>query len=149
MPRGEAIRVLLLHLADVRSGLWEAGADGGGVRLMCSVWNSPAYQRLERLLPKLRREEPRAWRALHATFEQPEFRRRAVCPRCDGVEPPDHVGRTHQHGRRVVTLAPRMVRQPLYPVERADVERGVAWLERNWAGGVFVPDELRDVAAVA
>lgn len=148
VTRQERIRVLLLHLADCRAGLWDARADGGGLPLMCSVWRHPSYQRLERLLPELRRAEPRAWKALHATYEQPQFRRRAVCPRCDGVERPEHVGRTHRHGRKVVTLAPRMVRQ--YPVAQADVERGVAWLDSAWgSGGAFVPEELRNVTAVA
>jgi hypothetical protein len=42
-----------------------------------------------------------------------------------------------------------MVRVPRYPVAEADVARAVAWLEEHWAGGVFIPDELRAVAAVA
>jgi hypothetical protein len=147
--RREAIRVLLLHLADVRHGLWDGRAEGGGPLLMCSVWNSPAYRRLERLLPQLRRAEPRSWRAVHALYEQPSFRRRAWCPRCGGVAPPDHIGFVHWHGRRTVPLQPRMVRQPRYPVAEVDVARAVRWLDEHWGGVVFIPDELRDIVAVA
>ena len=53
--------MLLQHLQDTRAGLWDGRAEGGGASLMCSVWNSPAYQRLERLLPRLRSAEPLAW----------------------------------------------------------------------------------------
>ena len=48
-----------------------------------------------------------------------------------------------------MALVPRMIRVPLYPVEQADVERAVAWLDEQWGGAVYVPDELREVAAVA
>jgi hypothetical protein len=116
---------------------------------MCSVWRHPSFQQLERLLPQLRRAEPTAWRAVHALYEQPSFRRRAWCPRCGKVAPPDRVGQVHRHGHRTVPLQPRMVRVPRYPVAEADAIRAVAWLEGHWAGGVFIPDELRDVAAVA
>ena len=48
---------------------------------------------------------------------------------------------------KAVTLVPRM---PLYPIAQADVERGIDyWLDSHWDGGVFVPDELREVAVVA
>ena len=150
LPRPEAITVLLLHLVDVRHGLWDGRADGGGGRLMCSVCNTPSYQRLERLLPRLRRAEPRAWQALHALYEQPSFRRRAVCVRCGAEEPPSRLGEVHRHGRTTVTLVARMVRVPLYPVAEADVARGIAWLEEQWGDvGVFIPQELREVSAVA
>ena len=115
---------------------------------MCSVWNSPPYRRLERLLPRLRSAEPLAWRVVHALYEQPSFRRRAWRPRCHGVTSPEHVGQLHKH-RRAVALVPRMIRVPLYPVAAVDVERAVRWLDEHWGDAVFIPDELRDVAAVA
>ena len=116
---------------------------------MCSVWNSPSYRRLEALLPQLRRAEPRAWKACFALYEHPSYRRRAWCPRCHGVTSPEHVGQLHKH-RRAVALVPKMIRVPLYPVEQADVERAVSWLDVHWGSGVVVvPGELRDVAAVA
>jgi hypothetical protein len=149
VSRREAITVMLLHLADVRHGLWDGRAEGGGTLLMCSVWNSPAYRRLEALLPQLRRDDPGAWRASYAMFEQPSFRPRAWCPRCHGVTSPEHVGQLHKH-RRAVALVPRMIRVPLFPVAEVDVERAVSWLDEHWgSGAVTLPDELRDVAAVA
>ena len=104
---------------------------------------------LERLLPQLRRAEPRAWRAVYALYEQSSFRRRAWCPRCGAVAAPDHIGLVHRHGRRTVALQPRMVRVPLYVVDDADVGQGVGWLEAHWRGEVLVPEERRDEAAVA
>ena len=47
------------------------------------------------------------------------------------------------------TIQAKMVRTPLYPVEPVDVERAIRWLDEQWGGAVYVPDELRDVAAVA
>ena len=41
-----------------------------------------------------------------------------------------------------------MVRVPLYAVDEVDVARAVRWLDQHWGGAVFIPDELRDVAAV-
>lgn len=143
------ILVLLAHLQDTRAGLWDARSGGDGLPVMCSVWRHPSFQQLERLLPQLRRAEPTAWRAVHALYEQPSFRRRASCPRCGAVAPPGRVGQVHRHGQRAVPLQPRMVRVPRYPVAEADAIRAVAWLEGHWAGGVFIPDELRDGAAVA
>ena len=70
------------------------------------------------------------------------------CPRCRGVASPEHVGQLHKH-RRAVALVPRMIRVPLYPVAAVDVERAVRWLDEHWGDAVFIPDELRDVAAVA
>jgi hypothetical protein len=148
VSRRERIVVLLDHYHDVQRGLWDGRADGGGVPLMCSVWNTPAYQRLEVLLRQLRRAEPRAWRAVYATYSEPSFRRRAWCSSCDGVAPPEHVGGLHTHGRTVTVLHSRMVRVPLLPVEDVDVDIAVDWLEAHWAGGVFVPTELLGVAAV-
>lgn len=42
-----------------------------------------------------------------------------------------------------------MVRQPLYPVEQGDVDNAIGWLDDHWRGGVFVPDELMPLVAVA
>ena len=56
----------------------------------------------------------------------------------------------HKHGSRTVALQARMIRTPLYPVEPVDVERAIRWLDESCPpGAVYVPDELRDVAAVA
>ena len=55
----------------------------------------------------------------------------------------------HKHDSRTLALQARMIRVPLNPVEPVDVERAVRWLDESWGGAVYVPDELRDVAAVA
>jgi hypothetical protein len=34
-------------------------------------------------------------------------------------------------------------------VESGDVDRAIGWLDVNWRGGVFVPDELLPLVAVA
>jgi hypothetical protein len=117
--------------------------------LMCRAWNSPGYQELERLLPLLRADSPAAYKAVVAMFVYPSFRRRAVCPRCRPVGPPHAIGVLHKHGRRSVVLVPRMVRTPLYPVEPEQVEAAVDWLEGNWRGEPFVPEELLPLVAAA
>lgn len=56
----------------------------------------------------------------------------------------------HKHGSRTVALQARMIRTPLYPVEPVDVERAIRWLDESCPPArLYVPDELRDVAAVA
>ena len=47
-----------------------------------------------------------------------------------------------------LTFVARMVRMPLYPVER-HVDGAIVWLDDHWRGGVFVPDELLPLVAVA
>jgi hypothetical protein len=42
-----------------------------------------------------------------------------------------------------------MVRVPLYPVRSHDVDEAIGWLDDHWRGGVFVPDELLPLVAVA
>ena len=149
MTRREAIGILLAHYADVMNGLWDDRSSGDGVPIQCAVARHPSYRRLARLLPLLRQAEPRAWRAVVATFVYPSFRRRGWCSRCDAVVPPEQIGQLHRHGRKGVALQARMIRTPLYPVEPADVERAIRWLDESWAGAVFVPDELRELVHVA
>jgi hypothetical protein len=38
---------------------------------------------------------------------------------------------------------------PLYPVRERDVDDAIGWLDDHWRGGVFVPDELLPLVAVA
>jgi hypothetical protein len=42
-----------------------------------------------------------------------------------------------------------MVRVPLYPVEQADVDGAIGWLDDHWHGGVFLPDELLPLVTAA
>ena len=97
MTRAERIRFLLDHYQDVLSGLWDLRAQGGGVPVMCTVWNSASYQELERLIPLLRVDRPRLYRAVMGLYVEPRFVRRAVCPKCQHVAPPRVVGELHAH----------------------------------------------------
>jgi hypothetical protein len=48
----------------------------------------------------------------------PRFVRRAVCPKCGVVKPPQLVGELHIHQNRKTTpFVARMTRVPLYPVQ--------------------------------
>ena len=150
MTRIERIAFLLEHYHDVLSGLWDSRSGAGGVMLMCTAWNSPSYQELEHLLPQLRADEPRLYRAVVAVFVHPRFVRRAVCPKCSHVAPPRLVGEVHAHDRgKPSAFVARMVRVPLYEVEAADVDGAIAWLDAQWRGDPSVPAELLPLVAVA
>jgi hypothetical protein len=70
----------------------------------------------------------------------PRFVRRAVCPKCGVVKPPQLVGELPIHQNRKTTpFVARMTRVPLYPVQPRDVADAIAWLDEHWRGGVFVP----------
>jgi hypothetical protein len=93
---------------------------------MCRAWNAPSYQELERLLPLLSADARPLYRAVVGMYVYPRFVRRAVCPKCRAVKAPTLVGELHSHsGRKSV------------------------WLDDHWRGGVFVPDELLPLVAVA
>jgi hypothetical protein len=60
---GERIAFLLEHYADVLADLYDDRSGGESVRLMCSAWNHPSYQELERLCspcsrPRTRKAAP-------------------------------------------------------------------------------------------
>ena len=150
VTRHERIAFLLEHLADVQAGVRDRGTGGDHIPLMWRVWNHPSYQELERLLPLLGKAARPLYRAVVGTYVYPRFVRRAVCPRCNAVKAPAFVGelQTHQ-GRKTAAFVPRMVRVPLYPVESGDVDRAIGWLDLNWRGGVFVPDELLPLVTAA
>jgi hypothetical protein len=116
----------------------------------CRAWNAPSYQEIERLLQLLSDDARPLYRAVVGLYVYPRFVRRAVCPKCRAVKPPTLVGELHIHqNRKSATFIARMVRVPLYPVEQCDVVRAIVWLDEHWRGGVFVPDELLPLVAVA
>lgn len=83
-------------------------------------------------------------------FIYPRFVRPAVCPKCGTVKPPNLVGELHMHqNRKGTAFIARMARVPLYPVRQIDVDDAIVWLDDHWQGGVFVPDELLPLVAVA
>jgi lysophospholipase L1-like esterase len=150
VTRRERIAFLLAHYSDVLAGVWDRGLGGDHLPLMCRAWNGVSYQELERLLPLLCVEARPLYRAVVGQFIQPRFVRRAVCPRCGTVKPPNLAGELHIHpNRKGTAFVARMTRVPLYPVRECDVDDAIVWLDDHWRGGVFIPDELLGLVAVA
>ena len=149
VTRRERIGFLLAHYHDVLVGLWDDRAGGSSVPLMCSAWNHRSYQELERLLPLLAAASPPVHRAVVAWYVYPRFVRRAWCPRCGQAAPPEHISGLRRHGQRTVALTPKMVRQPPYRVDERLLPLAVAWFDREWRGGVFVPAELLPLVSAA
>jgi hypothetical protein len=117
---------------------------------MCRAWNGVSYQELERLLPVLSVDARPRYRAVVGMYVYPRFVRRAVCPKFGTVKPPNLVGELHlQQNRKGTACVARMTRVPLYPVEQRDVDDAIMWLDDHWRGGVFVPDVLLPLVAVA
>ncbi|MBA2707504.1 MAG: hypothetical protein H0U59_06850, partial [Gemmatimonadaceae bacterium] len=137
MTRQERIRFLLEHLEDVRSGVRDRGGESGEhLPLMCRAWNSASYQELERLLPALRREQPRlAWHVVK-TFFAPR-RQVLQCPRCRGVMPSWSSVNFHKHNHTNVAVVPRVLRMVPGEVQGEIVERGIGWLDEHWRGDVY------------
>jgi hypothetical protein len=150
VTRRERIAFLLEHFHDVLAGVRDRGLGGEHVPLTCRAWNAPSYQELERLLPLLSVEARPLYRAVVGTYVYPRPVRRAVCPKCGVVTPPQLVGELHIHqNRKSATFIARMTRVPSYPVPPRDVDDAIVWLDEHWRGGVFVPDELLPLVAVA
>jgi hypothetical protein len=148
VTRRERIAFLLEHLEDVRAGVRDRGRSGERIPLMCAAWNHPSYRQLEPLLALLRSERPSlAWH-LTRTYFAPR-RRVLVCPRCEGRVDVWSSVHFHKHGHKIVALVPRVLRVVPLEVDPKRVEAGVAWLDGHWRGGVFVPDELLPLVAVA
>jgi hypothetical protein len=150
VTRRERIAFLLAHYSDVLAGVRDRWLGGEHVPLMCRAWNAPSYQELERLLPVLCVDARPLYRAVVGMYVYPRFVRRAVCPRCGTVKPPNLVGELHIHqNRKGTAFVARMTWVPLYPVRERDVDDAIVWLDEHWHGGVFVPDELLPLVAVA
>jgi hypothetical protein len=149
VTRRERITFLLEHFHDVLAGVRDKGLGGEHVPLMCRAWNGVSYQELERLLLLLSADARPLYRAVVGLYVYPRFVRRAVCPKAVPSKP-TLVGELHFHqNRKSATFIARMVRVPLYPVEQRDVDAAIVWLDEHWRGGVFVPDELLPLVAVA
>jgi hypothetical protein len=112
VTRRERIAFLLAHYSDVLAGVRDRGLGGDHLPLMCSAWNGVSYQELERLLPLFRADARPLYRAIVGTYVYPRFVRRAVCPKCGIVKPPNLVGEIHVHpNRKSATFITRMVRR--------------------------------------
>lgn len=151
LTRPERIRFLLEYYVDVVAGVRDRGTGGEHIPLMCACWNHPSYQELERLRGEMRTGAPALYKAVVAVYVYPRFVRRAVCPKCDVVAPPELVGELHRHrhGRKSAPFVARMVRVPLYPVVAGHVDAAIGWMDERWRGSVFVPDELLPLVEAA
>ena len=116
VTRRERIAFLLAHYSDVLAGVRDRGLGGEHLPLMCSAWNHPSYQELERLLPLLGYDMRPLYRAVMGMYVHPRFVRRAVCPRCGPVSAPGNVGELHRHNHRSVVLVARSVASRTCPM---------------------------------
>jgi hypothetical protein len=150
MTRRERIEVLLEYLIDVREGLPEKEPVRGDemLALMCEAWNSPAYQELENLLPRLKSMEPRPYWHLAERFLRYGERVVAYCPKCRHMRIPNweknHDGTTylgsHSHPPgSSVKLVPMVVRGYSPGIKDQHVNDAIDWLERNYRGEAALP----------
>lgn len=147
--RRERIVVLLENYVDVVEGLRDRLGSGEHLPLMCRAWRVPAqgYPELDHQLGIMRASEPSLYWHLAQTYFHSTRRRVLECPRCRAVMPTWHSANFHKHGHSNVAVVPRVIRIVRSEVRAQSVEDAIDWLETNWRGEVFVPDELR--AAVA
>jgi hypothetical protein len=148
--RRERIVVLLEHYVDVEAG-WHDGRSSDAVHLplMCRPWNTPreGYPELDHQLGLMRELLPHLYWHLSETYFRSTQRQVLQCPRCRGVVPTWSDVSFHRHGHSSVAVVPRVVRIVRAGVRTPLVEDAVTWLERNWRGDPFVPDELLPAVA--
>lgn len=140
--RRERIALMLEWYNDVEAGMRDVLGSGDHIPLMCRAWRVPeqGYPELRYQLGQLHSLEPRLYKHLAWWYFHSTRKRASVCPRCNTVM--HHTRNFHQHGRQSVAVVPRMLRvQPAW-VRQSVVDDAVDWLETNWRGAVFVPDEL-------
>jgi hypothetical protein len=147
-PRAELIDFLLQHLEDVRAGVRDQGEAGEHIPLMCACWNHPSYQKLEALLVRLRHEQPRLARHLLENYFAPR-RRVLACGGCGRMWDAWATVSFHRHGRKSIAVVPRVVRRTSPELRSELVSAGIMWLEREWQGEVYLPDELLGLASAA
>lgn len=140
--RRERIELLLEWFNDVEAGMRDIVGTGEHIPLMCRAWRKPVqgYPELRFQLGQLSGREPRMYRHLAWWYFHSSKRRASVCPRCNVTM---HASQNfHKHGRDTVAVVPRMLRVHQGWVRRTVVDEAIDWLEANWRGAVFVPDEL-------
>lgn len=149
VARRDRIVVLLENYVDVESGLRDRRGDGEHLPLMCRPWNQPrqGYPELDHQLGRMRDSEPTLYWHLSQTYFHSTRRRVLECPRCRGIVPTWHSVNFHKHGHSNVAIVPRVIRVVRSEVRTATVDDAVTWLERNWRGEVFIPDELLPAVA--
>jgi hypothetical protein len=141
--RRERIVVLLEWYVDVEAqGLRDGRGDGDHLPLMSRAWNHPSYRELDRLLGVMRDHRRHLYWHLSQTYFYAAKRQVLQCPRCRGVMPAWHTANFHKHGHSNVAVVPRVVRVRRPEVRDAHVDEAVTWLEQQWSGELFLPDEL-------
>jgi hypothetical protein len=145
VTRREKIVVLLENYLDVVNGLRDRLGSGDHLPLMCRAYNRPkqGYPELEHLLGRLKLEERELHRHLAEQYARAPMRRVLVCPRCRGIQPTWSSVNFHKHGHSNVAVVPRVIRVVPAWVEQQKIELAIVWLDEQWHGEPFLPDELR------
>jgi hypothetical protein len=86
------------------------------------------------------------WHLSQTYFHAPR-RQVNVCPRCKGVMPSWSSVNFHKHGHSNVAIVPRVIRVTQPGVQDKRVEEAVSWLDEQWHGEPYVPDELLPATA--
>lgn len=147
MNRRERIITLLDHYLDVENGLQDRAFRGDDyLPRMCRAWSHPSYVELRRIVGLLQWNQPRLFHALAETYFRYTERRVAYCPRCRQVDSSKYAGTLHKHGQRTVTLVYKTVRVQRL-VDREVLSEAIDWLEHNFRGEPFVPDDLLEMVA--
>jgi hypothetical protein len=142
VTRRERIVVLLDNYVDVEAGLRDLKGESEHIPLMCRAWNHPSYRELDRLLGVMKDERHHLdWHLSNTYFHAPR-RQVKMCPRCRAVMPSWHSANFHKHGHSNVAVVPRVVRVVDTRVQDERVEEAVGWLEAEWKGEPYVPDDL-------
>jgi len=145
MTKTERIVMLLEWYVDVEAQGMRDGrsSDGEHLPLMSRAWNHPSYRELDRLLDLMRREQRHLYWHLSQTYLYSTKRRVLECPRCRSVVPSWYSGGYfHKHGNSNVAIVPKVVSVIHKDVRSNHVGRAIAWLEEQWIGEPFLPDEL-------
>lgn len=155
MTRRERIELLLYHYVDVENGLQDRAFRGDDyLPRMCRAWSHPSYSELRRLIQRMQTEKPVLYWPIAETYFRFTEVVRAECPRCGREYPPSQGwyedkddGGFCRHGQssiKLVLKTKRKVSQAVSPFER---ELGLEWLDKNFLGEPFIPDDLLPIAA--
>ena len=82
------------------------------------------------------------------TYFHATRRRVKQCPRCRALLPAWHSTNFHKHGHSNVAMVPSIVWIVNPGIEDEQVEEAVGWLEAEWNGEPYVPDDLLPTVSV-
>lgn len=151
MTRRDRIVVLLENYLDVLNGLQDRAFRGDDfLPRMCRAWSHPSYRELERLRVVMRDSEPIVYWHIAETYFRADYRRVSVCPKCGRIAPAALIGEFCKHGKpyaKAVTRIAAIQKRTSAAVRPELVTAGVGWLDDNWRGEPFIPDDLLARAA--